>query len=216
MSKFRKWMYGGVAGIAIAALGAVGALTQPGVQTITSLVGTETISLQSPCTVSCVTTLNTIWNYGRGTDLLYTTTAAALSTATTAEQTLGSYSLAANTLNSGTKLIIRAALSGTADTNAKTFKCYFGASVITSGTLTGVTVLNGKNVTCEVVVTKTGSSTQTVWGNMMASVTPITPYVNYGTDTDTGAITIKITGIAANGVAGDITLADFSVERLGR
>lgn len=211
--KLRNRLLGALGALGLIGLGVIGAWSQAGMQILTTLVGTEIVEF-STGTVSNGATLNTIWNYGRGTNLLYTTTATAASTATTAENTIGSYTLAANTLNTGTKLIIRAAFDATANTNNKTAKCYFGASVISSGAVP----INDKNIVCQLVVTKTGSNTQTVWGTMQAdSTTMITPYINYGTDTDTSSIIIKVTSQSSSGAAaGELTLADFSVERLGR
>lgn len=210
--KLRNKILGVLSALTLAGLGAVGAWSQAGMQILTTLAGTEIVSFATG-TVSNGARLTTVWDYGRGQQLLYTTTATANSAATTAENTIGTYSLAANTLNTGTKLIIRAAFDATSDTNNKTAKCYFGASVISSGAIP----INNGNIVCQLVVTKTGTNTQTVWGTMQAgSTTTITPYVNYGTDTDTSAIVIKVTSTAAGGAAGDLQLADFSVERLGR
>lgn len=182
-------------------------LAQSGAQVLTSVTSTETISCAS-CTVSAVWPANVIW----GANLLYTTTGTSGTTGTTAEQTLASYSLPANTLGVGTKLRINASFTAAADANNKTFKCYFGASVITSGTLT----TNNKNGSCSMVVTKTATNKQTVYANMLVDTTAITGYVNFGTDTDTSAITIKFTGQNGTASAGDIVLNDFSVERLGK
>lgn len=214
LTKLRAAVIGGIAALVLvgAILHAPPQLIAQGIQLLTTLSGTEQVSLFQPCTVSCGTTTSTLWAYGRATNLLYTTTASASASATTAEQTLGTYSLAANTLITGTKLLIRAAFDSTADTNNKTAKCYFGASVISSGALP----INNGNIVCQLVVTRTSANRQTVWGFMIAGVTPITPYINYGTDTDTSAIVIKATATDAGGAVGDLILADFSVERLGR
>lgn len=190
---------------------AAAAFGQAGMQLLTSLTGSEVVSFASG-TVSNGASLNTLWGYGRNSALLYTTTATASTGTGTTEQTLATYSLPANTLNVGTKLRIKASFSAAANTDNKTFKCYFGASVITSGVLT----TNGKNGSCEVIVTKTGASTQIVYGNMLVDTTAITGYKNAGTDTDTAAIVIKFTGTDGTSAAGDIVLNDFSVERLGR
>lgn len=187
-------------------------LRAQGMQLLTSLTGTEQLILNYPCTVSCGTTTSTLAGYVRGTGLLYTTTGTAGSTGTTAEQTLGSYSLPASTLNTGTKLRIGASFTAAANADTKTFKCYFGASVITSGAL----LTNNKNGSCEVIVTETGASKQIAYGNMLVDVTPITGYVNTtGTDVYTSPIIIKFTATQGSAQANDVILNDFYVERLG-
>lgn len=183
-------------------------LAQSGAQVLTSLAGTENVACSS-CTLSAVFSTATIAGYGRSTGLLYTTTGTASNTGTP-EQTLATYSLPANTLNVGTKLRILASFTGATGTDNKTFKCYFGASVISSGVLT----TNNKNGSCELIVTKIAANRQIVYGNMLVDTTPITGYEVVGTDTDTSAITIKFTG--TGGTPGVITVNDFSVERLGK
>lgn len=143
---------------------------------------------------------------------LYTSTASVATGVATTEQTLGTYSLPANWLNyNGRKLVIRASFSAAANGNNKTFKCYFGSSVISSGVLT----TNAKNGSCEVYVTRTGGSTQIVYGNMLVDTTAITGYVNLSsTETDTAAVTIKFTGTDGSASAADIVMNDFSVVAL--
>lgn len=188
------------------------ALSQiPGVQVLTSLTGTEYIP-NAAATVSQVFSTSTQAGYARSQSLLYTTIASVASTATSSEQTLASYSLPGGTLNIGTKLRIKASFSAGANGDTKTFKCYFGASVMTSGSLT----TNNKNGSCEMIVTKTAASAQIAYANMLVDTTPITGYVNLsGTDNDANAITIKFTGTSL-ATAGDIVMNDFSVERLGQ
>ena len=182
----------------------------PGAQVLTSLLGTEYVqNLNS--TVSTVFSTSTQAAYTRSTGLLYTTLTSVPSTATSAEQTLASYSLPGGTLNTGTKLRIKVSFSAAANADTKAFKCYFGASVITSGTLT----TNNKNGSCEMTVTKIAASQQIAWANMLVDTTNITGYVNLaGSDTDTSAIVIKFTG-TSQATAGDIVMNDFAVERLG-
>ena len=188
------------------------ALSQiPGTQVVTSLAGTEYIQNLN-ATVSQVFASATMAGYTRSTGLLSTTIASVSSAATTSEQTLASYVLPGGTLNLGTKLRVKVSFSGGATGDNKTYKCYFGASVMTSGTQTN----NGTNGSCELIVTKTGTSTQIVWGNMIVGTTNITGYVNLsGTDVDASPITIKFTGTQGTASAGDIVMNDFSVERLG-
>ena len=143
---------------------------------------------------------------------LYTSTASVGTSAAATEQTLGTYSLPASWLAyNGRKLVIRASFSAGANGNNKTFKCFFGASVISSGVLT----TNAKNGSCEMYVTRIGASTQIVYANMLVDTTPITGYVNLSSaETDTAAITIKFTGTNGSASANDIVMNDFSVVAL--
>ena len=187
-------------------------LRAQGMQLLTSLSGTEQLILNYPCTVSCGVTTSVLSGYVRGTGLLYTTTGTAGSTGTTAEQTLGSYSLPASTLNTGTKLRIGASFSAASNADTKTYKCYFDNSVISSGALT----TNNKNGSCELLVTEIAASRQIVYGNMLVDTTPITGYVTTaGTAVYTSPITIKFTATQGSAQANDVILNDFYVERLG-
>lgn len=140
----------------------------------------------------------------------YTTTASVATGSGTAEQTLATFSLPANTLGaSDRKVVCRASFSAAGNSHTKTFKLYAGASVISSGALT----TNAKNGVAEIVLTRTGSKTQIAWGTMLVDTTPITPYVNTAaTEDDTAAIVFKFTGTDGTDAAGDIVLNDFSVE----
>lgn len=183
-----------------------------GMTQLTALVGTEQITgMGYPCTVSCFVTTGTVAGYARSTQLLFTTLVSSGDGSTTGEQTLASYALPANTLNVGTKLIVRASFLTASDGNNKTMKCYFGATSISSGAVAD----NNKVTTCQVVVTKTGASTQTFWASMTHDTTNITGVAAAPTETDTSAITIKATGTNGSAVLNEIFLVDFSVERLG-
>jgi hypothetical protein len=76
----------------------------------------------------------------------------------TGEETLASYSLPGGTLDTGEQLVIRAVFSTAANGNNKTMKVYFGASSISSGTVTG----NAKTTSARMDVVKTGTATQFV------------------------------------------------------
>jgi hypothetical protein len=155
---------------------------------------------------------STLANYARGTGLLFTTGTPVAGTTGTSEQTLATYSIPANTLVSGRIIRIRASFSFAANGNNKTVKCYFGASVITSGTLTD----NGTNGSCEMYVYYTSSAaTQEVYANMIHATTAITTYVNAGTDNAAAAITAKFTGTGGT-TGADITMNTFSVELAGQ
>ena len=179
----------------------------------TALTGSEYFQNWN-ATVSQLISSASIAGYARSTALLYTTTAPSSDGSTTGEQTLASYTLPGGTLNVGTKLRIKVSFAGASNSNNKTFKLYFGASVITSGTLT----TNNKNGSAEMIVTKIGAGPvyQLVYANMLVDTTPITGYVNQsGADNDASNVTIKFTGTNGTAVPGDVIINDFSVERLG-
>jgi hypothetical protein len=131
--------------------------------------------------------------------------------ADTTEDALQSYSLPANSLDQAGRCV-RISAWGTLANNAdsKIIRLYFGASVISSGSLT----LANVNWVAEMIVCKTGSSTQSVRGTMQVGTTLIPPYWNAGTDTDASAITIKTTGQAGTTNASDIVSKGQLVEYL--
>lgn len=143
---------------------------------------------------------------------IYSTIATAATATGTGEQTLGTYSLPANALDAtGRRLRIRAAFAYAANTNNKTVKLYFGSSVITTPTAAS----NGTNAFLELVVVKSGASTQLVWGTGVNALTPVTTYANVSSaEADTAAIVIKATGTDGTSSAADITLVDLAVEYL--
>lgn len=142
---------------------------------------------------------------------LFTTTASAATGAATSEQVLGTYSMPANAFDqAGRRVRIHASFHMATNGNNKTLKMYFGASVITSGTLTD----SNKNAWFTMDVVKSGAATQIVTATGQHDTTMITPYLNAGTDDDTAAIVIKATGQDGSASAGDIVLEDFYVEYL--
>jgi hypothetical protein len=127
----------------------------------------------------------------------------------TAEQTLLTFSLPAKTLSAAKKGVkIKAWGVTAANANNKTMKLYFGAAVIT--TLTAAT--NNKGWELELEVYKTGSSTQVVFGKGQVDTTNVTALVTTGTETDTAAIVIKVTGTDGTDSAGDIVAKGLTVE----
>lgn len=183
----------------------------------TSVTGIETIPLDTNLAsgaspqLAKIPTL-TLANYARGTGLLYSTGVPVAGIAGTGEQTLATFTIPANTLITGRMIRIKGSFSGGTNGNNKTYKCYFGASVITSGTLTD----SNKNGVCEVIATfGTGAAVQEVYGTMQHDTTMITPYVNAGTDNAAATIVAKLTG--QGGTSGvDVTMNAFSVELLGQ
>jgi len=127
------------------------------------------------------------------------------------EDVLQTFSLPASTLGSVGQAV-RILASGTLANNAntKTVKAYFGAVVYSSG---GVATAN-VNWAVELIVIKTGSNTQIVFGWMQLGATPIAVFHAAGAETDTGAITIKVTGQSSVATANTITCDAGTVESL--
>lgn len=142
--------------------------------------------------------------------MIYGTSASVATGGGTTEQTLATYSLPANALDAaGRRIRVHTAFHMATNGNNKTIKLYFGGSSISSGTLTD----SNKNGVATLDIVKSGASTQIVSGTMQHDTTMITPYVNAsGSDTDTAAITIKMTGQDGTDSAGDIVMDDFYVE----
>lgn len=141
-----------------------------------------------------------------------TTTSATL--ATTAEQTLATYTLPANRL-AVTGDGVRVVCWGTtaANTDAKTIKLYFGTSAMSSVSMGGQP--NNKKWRLEMTVLRSGSATQTVVGNAQFDITSAgnVVFTNSGTDDLTANQVIKCTGL--NPTTGqDITATGMLVEQI--
>lgn len=109
----------------------------------------------------------------------------------TSEQVLMTYSLPAAYLKrNGQRLRIRAAYSTGANSNNKTMKLYFGATSISTGTLTD----NAKSGFLEMDVIRLGDASQTVVARGQADATALAVAVTAGTDDLTAAVVIKLTG----------------------
>jgi hypothetical protein len=130
--------------------------------------------------------------------------------ADTTEDTLLTYTLPAKTLIGTKGLKIRAWGNTAANADNKTVKLYFGTNVITTPTA----ATSGKGWELELEVFRTGTSTQVVFGSGVVDVTPVTPLVTTGAQTDTGAIVIKVTGTAGTANANDIVAKGLIVEML--
>ena len=180
----------------------------------TSLAGGEYLCDQRNTVSSCFSTA-TLSGYTRSTQLLYATVTTVSDAATTAMQTLGSFSLPANTLNTGTVIRIMASWHAASDGNTKSVACNFGSESILSGTLT----TNNKNGSCEMIVTNIGtilSPQQIAYANMLVDTTNITGYVSTtAAEITTNPILISFTATNATASAGDIILNELIVERLG-
>ncbi len=126
----------------------------------------------------------------------------------TSEDVLFTYALPANTLTSANQVLKIHAWGHCATTgNNKTIKLYFGSEVITSGVLTD----SNKNWHAELTVIRTGASTQQVLGKMVHDTVNITDYSAAGAETETGAITIKVSGQSGT-AANDILCYAMTVE----
>jgi hypothetical protein len=126
----------------------------------------------------------------------------------TSEDTLFTYPMPANTLTSPNQVLKISAWGHCATTaNNKTIKLYFGSEVISSGVITD----SNKNWHCELKVIRTGASTQQVLGTMLHDTTNITDYSASGAETETAAITVKITGQSGT-AANDILCYAMTVE----
>lgn len=212
MKTIRNYVFGALAAVAVAFGGwhLPPVIAQNAGQFVSSVLTNDAIQIYRGGTAANVfTTVQTLQNF----ELLKNTVLTAQSINTTAEQTLGTYSLPANSLTSGSsKLLIRASYSGSAAADARQIKLYFGASVIA----TASAQINNVNGFLELVVTKNAAAAdkQIVWGQGQVGLTNVTPYVNYGTDDDGAAIVIKATAITG-ALTGGIILNDFSVQRIG-
>jgi len=137
---------------------------------------------------------------------------ASIATATgTSAQTLVTFTLPANTLDVvGRRIKVHTVWHLATNGNTKTMTVNFGAGpeTVSSGALTGSNV----NVVLDMLIAKTGASTQTITGTGVQNTTSVTPYYATATETDTGALTI--TAIATDGTssAADITLVEMTIE----
>lgn len=156
--------------------------------------------------------LNSYPNAGFGAEgKLYGITSSIATGTGTAAQTLGTYSLPGGALDvPGRKLRIVAAFTSAANTNSKTCTLNFGSEQVSTGAVT----TSAQKSFLELNVLKTGTNTQTVWGNGQTGTTNIAVYSAAATETDTAAI--AITAICTDGTssAGDATLIDFFVEAI--
>jgi hypothetical protein len=131
--------------------------------------------------------------------------------ADTTEDTLLSYSLPANTLGTTARgLRITAWGNTAANGDNKTIRLYFGSEVVASPTA----ATNNKGWWVYMEVYHTAANAQVVFGLGQVDTTAITPLVTTGTETETSAIVIKVTGQAGTGNANDIVAKGLIVEPL--
>lgn len=120
--------------------------------------------------------------------------------ADTTEDTLATYSMPANTLNAiGRGLFIYAWGSMTAVAN-KTGKLYFGASTVSTGLISATS----ESWSLEMVVLKSAANVQQISAQLINAATHGGVTNSAGSETDTAAIVIKVTGqnsaSTANGI----------------
>lgn len=109
--------------------------------------------------------------------------------ADTTEDTLKTFSLPANALDAvGRAIYIYAWGSYANNTNTKAAKLYFGSETVAAAT--------GNNVgwALEMVVGKSGANAQQINGQLVTGTTHGGTTTQSGAETDTAAITIKVTG----------------------
>lgn len=108
------------------------------------------------------------------------------------EDVLATFSIPAATMgaNGVQGFKIKAWGATAANGDNKTIKLYFGASSISSG----VQTISAKNWFLELIIFRSGTSTQVVVGEGQMDTTSLTPTVTTGTDDETAAIVVKVTG----------------------
>jgi hypothetical protein len=120
----------------------------------------------------------------------------------TTEDTLFTFSLPANSLDQvGRALQIVAWGSFANNSHSKNARLYFGSEVV--GELSNTTT-GGIGWYLEMNVVKTGSNTQSISSQLIAGTTHGGVTVQAGAETDTAAITVKVTGQTGTAGANDI------------
>jgi len=128
------------------------------------------------------------------------------------EDVLFSYSLPPNSLDQvGRQVMIEAWGSFANNTHSKHAQLYFGSELVDSG---ANTTAGGIGWYLLLIVTKTGPSTQTIVGQLIAGTVHGGCTVQSGAETDTSPITIKATGASGSSAAGDILCNALTVTAL--
>lgn len=139
---------------------------------------------------------------------------AAVATGTgTAEQTLQTYTLPANALSAaGQSLRVSCWGPTAANTNNKTAKLYFGASVVA----TPVMATSAETWFLDYIVMRRTATTQGFLGRGAISTGPaaVAPIVTDGAETLTAGVVIKCTGTDGTSSAGDLTANGMIVEMI--
>lgn len=162
--------------------------------------------------LATVNTLIQNINFGVSGRLNASVTATGTPLATTAEQTLASYTLPANRLaNTGDGVRIVCWGTTASNSNGKSVILYFGNSSFTSANASSTP--NGAKWRMELLVMRSGAATQTVVGNGQVLAAPVSIYTNAGTDSLTANVTIKCNGLTATAPQ-DVTLQGMLVEQI--
>jgi hypothetical protein len=143
--------------------------------------------------------------------VLTVSTTSAQTTAVTTEEDLWTYSLPANTLsanNYGVRITV--AMSSASNANNKTYRVYFGATVVA---VRGAVADNNHTTVFTITVWRTGASAQKAIAFAVGTSTAATTKTTPAADT-TAAITIKATGQNGTASAGDVVFEWAMVEFL--
>lgn len=162
--------------------------------------------------LATVNTLIQNINFGVNGRLSATVTATGTPIATTAEQTLATYTLPANRL-AATGDGVRIVCWGTtaSNSNAKQAILYFGGSSFTSANASAAP--NGAKWRMELLVMRSGAATQTVVGNGQVLAAPVSIYTNAGSDNLTANVTIKCNSVTPTAPQ-DMTMQGMLVEQI--
>ena len=145
-----------------------------------------------------------------GTGLAYSLPAAVSATANATTQTLGSWTLTANTMtNVGQAYRVRGVFTHGASTNNITPILTFGTFTYTGS----VNTTNGGSEMIECTVVRTGVSTQNIACDGQTQVTPIVYSVGAGTASEVADIAINA-NCTQGTAAVDCILSTFTVEAL--
>lgn len=188
---------------------------------IQTTLSSSLVNLNTANTFSAVQTFakNALFNAGSGTgtyspqgDLNHQLSIAGVGNgADTTDDTLFSFSLPAASFDAnGRGVVVETWGKFASNGNNKTVKVFFGSSVVFS---TGVVTNNNTGWFMRLVVRRSGPNTQLASAFGFAGTTVIAPPIPVaGSETDTGAITIKVTGASPTiGAANDVLANAFSV-----
>lgn len=129
--------------------------------------------------------------------------------ADTTEDTLFTFSLPANSLDIvGRTLFITAFGTFANNAHSKHARMYFGSEVVDSG---ANTTTGGIGWVLEMTVIKTGASAQQISSQLVAGTVHGGCTQQAGAETDTAAITLKVTGQTGTSSANDIVCNGFIV-----
>jgi len=148
-----------------------------------------------------------ITSFNGATGKISASTLSAGNTATTAEVTLQSYTVAPNQLAAGGDSMRVTCWGTAAGGAAKTARLYFGASVITASSSAG-----GQWQLSQ-VITRKSATTQGYTGQGIYNVSPSVNSVD-GAETLTAAVLVKCTGQSAGGAANEVIANGMVVEAL--